>query len=63
VSGHPYTTAQAQRLGNALKDANVPVTLFGGRETTHSKINADIGKPDDTATKALFEFIDKAMKK
>jgi acetyl esterase/lipase len=63
VSGHPDTTAQAQRLGNALKDANVPVTLFGGRETTHSKINADIGKPDDTATKALFEFIDKAMKK
>lgn len=57
VAEHPDTTAQAQRLGNALRDAGVPVTLFGGRETTHNKINADLGKPDDPATKALFEFL------
>jgi acetyl esterase/lipase len=63
VAGHPDTSAQAQRLGNALKDAGVRVTLFGGKETTHSKINADIGRPDDPATKALFEFLDKALKK
>lgn len=63
VSGHPDTTAQAVRLGNVLKEAGVPVTLFGGRETTHNKINADIGLPDDAATKALFEFVDKALKK
>jgi acetyl esterase/lipase len=62
VSGHPDTTAQAQRLGNVLKDSGVPATLFGGKETTHNKINADLGKPDDPATKALFEFIDKALK-
>ena len=41
----------------------LPVTLFGGRETTHTKINADIGLPDDPATKAVFEFLDKALKK
>jgi acetyl esterase/lipase len=63
VSGHPDTTAQAQRLGNALKEAGVPVTLFGGRETTHNKLNADLGLPGDPATKALFEFLDKALKK
>ena len=63
VAGHPDTTAQAQRLGNVLKDAGVPVTLFGARETTHTKINADLGKPDDPATKALFEFLDKALQK
>jgi acetyl esterase/lipase len=63
VAGHPDTTAQAQRLSNALKDASVPVTLYGGRETTHNKINADIGLPDDPATKALFEFVGKALKK
>jgi acetyl esterase/lipase len=63
VAEHPDTTAQAQRLGNALKDAGVPVTVFGARETTHNKINADLGKPDDPATKALYEFLDKALKK
>src|SRR6266849_487957 len=59
VAEHPDTSAQAQRLGNALKDAGVPVTVFGAKETTHSKINADLGVPDDPATKALFEFLGK----
>ncbi len=63
VADHPDTTAQAQRLGNVLKDAGVPVTVFGARETTHNKINADLGLPDDPATKALFEFLGKALKK
>src|SRR5579884_2043573 len=62
VGGHPDTAAQAQRLGNALREAGVPVTVFGGRETTHNKINADLGLPDDPATKALFAFLDKALK-
>jgi arylformamidase len=63
VAGHPDVSAQATRLGNVMKDAGLPVTLFGARETTHTKINADLGLPDDPATKALFEFLDKAMKK
>jgi acetyl esterase/lipase len=63
VAEHPDTTAQALRLGNVLKAADVPVTLFGGRETTHNKINANLGLADDPATKALFEFLDKALKK
>jgi arylformamidase len=63
VADHPDTTAQAQRLANALKEAGVPVTVFGARETTHNKINADLGLPDDPATKALFGFLDKALKK
>lgn len=61
VANHPDVTAQAQRLGNVLKDAGVPVTVFGARETTHSKINADIGLPDDPATKALFAFLDRIL--
>jgi arylformamidase len=58
VAGHPDTTAQARRLGNVLADAEVPVKVFGARETTHNKLNADLGLPDDPATKALFEFLD-----
>ena len=57
VAEHPDTTAQAQRLANALKEAGIPVTLHGGRETTHNKINADLGLPDDPGTKALFNFL------
>src|SRR2546425_6255177 len=53
VADHPDTTAQAQRLGKVLKEAGVPVTVFGGKETNHSKLNADLGLPNDPATKAL----------
>jgi arylformamidase len=63
VAGHPDTTAQAQRLGNVLKDAGIPETVFAAKETTHNKINADLGKTDDPATKALFEFLEKSLKK
>jgi acetyl esterase/lipase len=63
VSGHPDVSAQAARLGAVLKENAVPVTLFGGRETTHTKINADLGLADDPATKALYEFMAAALKK
>jgi acetyl esterase/lipase len=63
VADHPDTSAQARHLGNVLKAAGVPVTLFGARETTHNKLNADLGLPDDPATKVLFEFVGKALKK
>jgi len=45
-----------------LKEAGIPVTVFGGRETTHNKINDDIGRPDDPGTKALVEFLGAALK-
>jgi acetyl esterase/lipase len=63
VADHPDTTAQAQRLANVLQEAKIPVTLYGGKETTHNKINADLGLPDDPGTKALFEFVDGVLKK
>ena len=63
VAEHPDTSAQAQRLSSVLRESGVPVTVFGGRETTHNKINADIGLPDDPGTKALFEFVGNALKK
>jgi acetyl esterase/lipase len=63
VAGHPDVSAQAQRLGNVLKDAGVAVTVVGARETTHNKINADLGRPGDPATKAMFEFLDRALKR
>jgi acetyl esterase/lipase len=61
VADHPDTSAQAQRLGNVLKNAGVPVSLFGAKETTHNRINEDLGLLDDPATKALFAFLGKAL--
>jgi arylformamidase len=58
VAGHPDVTAQARRLAVALREAKIPVTVFGARETTHSQLNADLGHPEDPATAELFEFLD-----
>jgi acetyl esterase/lipase len=63
VAEHPDTTAQARRLAAALTAAEVPVTVFGGRDTTHGRINADLGKADDPATKALADFLAAAGKR
>jgi acetyl esterase/lipase len=63
VADHPDTSAQAQRLGAVLKEAGIPTKVFGAQETNHTRINANLGTPDDPATKALFEFVDDALKK
>lgn len=63
VAEHPDTSSQAQRLGNTLKESGLPATVFGAKENTHNKVNADLGLPDDPATKALFEFLGAALKK
>jgi arylformamidase len=61
VAGHPDTTAQALRLRQVLRDAAVPVTVFAAAESTHKKVNDDLGRPDDPATSALFEFVERAL--
>ena len=63
VAAHPDTSAQAARLSNALKEAGVPTTVFGAKDTNHSKLNDDLGLPDDPATKALDAFVVKVLKK
>ncbi len=63
VADHPDNAAQAQRLGAVLKDAGLPVTVFGAKETNHTRINAELGQPEDPPTKALFDFVGEALKK
>jgi acetyl esterase/lipase len=62
VADHPDVSAQAQRLGSVLKDAGLKATVFGQRETSHNKINANIGQTDDPVTKALFDFVTASLK-
>jgi len=63
VADHPDTSAQAKRLGSALNEAGIAAKLFGAKDTEHSKINENLGLPDDPATKAMFEFVDATAKK
>ncbi len=63
VADHPDVSAQAERLGAVLKDAGIPVARFAAKDTNHTKINANLGLPDDLASKALFEFVAESLKK
>jgi arylformamidase len=63
VADHPNTSAQAKRLGSVLNEAGIAAKLFGAKDTDHSKLNDNLGLPDDPATKALFEFVDAMVKK
>jgi acetyl esterase/lipase len=58
VAEHPDNSAQAQRLGAVLRAAGVPVKVFGARETNHSRINNELGLPQDTCTRELGAFVD-----
>jgi acetyl esterase/lipase len=57
VSEQHDVEAQAKRLANVLKESGVPVKLFGAKNTYHTKLNDDLGLPDDPATKELFAFL------
>jgi arylformamidase len=63
VADHPDTSAQAIRLADVLKTAGVSVRVFGAQESSHNKINADLGVPNNPGTEALFAFVTEALKK
>jgi len=63
VAAHPDTSAQAARFGNALKEAGVPTTVFGAKDTNHVKLNNDLGGSEDPATKAMDAFVSGVLKK
>ena len=62
-SGNPDTRAQAEILATNLKVEEIPVRAFGKSDTNHSRLNNDLGKPDDSATEAFYKFLDPLMAK
>jgi arylformamidase len=62
VADHPDNTAQAIRLGAVLKQAGVPVKVFGAKESNHGRINANLGVDGDPSSKELFAFVTSALK-
>ena len=63
VADHPDTTAQARRLGSVLANSGIPTKVYGAEKTDHTKINENLGLPDDPSTKTVFEFVDHVLKK
>ena len=57
VAEHPDTSAQARRFAAVLERAGIPVTVVGGRDTSHNRLNDNLGVPDDPATQALLSFV------
>ncbi|MDC0307550.1 MAG: alpha/beta hydrolase [Planctomycetaceae bacterium] len=56
--GNSNTRAQAGRLAEVLKKAEIPAKAFGKSDSNHSRLNNDLGEPDDPATQELFKFLD-----
>ena len=57
-SGNPETRAQAQRLEEALKAADVRVKNYGKGDTNHGRLNDDLGIKDEPATVEVIKFLD-----
>jgi acetyl esterase/lipase len=63
VADHPDTSAQARRLAAVLKASEIPASLFGAKDTNHTKLNDNLGVAGDPATKALDDFLAGLLKK
>ncbi|MCD6050464.1 MAG: Carboxylesterase [Verrucomicrobia bacterium] len=61
VADHPDNSAQAQRLNTKLTEAKISSKAYGAKETNHTRINANLGLPDDPATAELFAFVQRAL--
>jgi arylformamidase len=61
VAGHPDTSAQAQRLAAVLGTAGLSAKVVAARESTHARINDDLGTPDDPVTRELFAFVNRML--
>ncbi|MAR12422.1 MAG: para-nitrobenzyl esterase [Blastopirellula sp.] len=61
-SGNPDTRAQARRLEEVLRAADVSAKAYGKGDTNHRQLNDDLGRPDDPATQELFRFLDALVK-
>jgi len=60
-AGHPDTPAQASRLESVLQAAGIPGRAVGKWDTNHSRLNDDLGLPDDPVTGEFLRFLDEAV--
>jgi arylformamidase len=63
VADRPDTKAQSEWFADKLKEAGVSATVVAAEGKTHGTINSDLGLPDDKPTKAMWEFLERVLKK
>lgn len=63
VATHPETRGQSERLVQALQAAGVDASAYAAENKDHGSINAELGRPDDPPTRALFEFLDRVLRR
>lgn len=63
VAEHPETRLQSERLVKALQEAGAIASAFPAPNTEHVKLDADLGRPGDAPTQALFDFLDRHRKR
>jgi acetyl esterase/lipase len=56
------TPDQAKRLERALTKKGIQAKAFGAANTTHGKINSDLGLPNDPSTTEVLSFLNSVLK-
>lgn len=60
-AGSADTSAQARQLEAVLKDAGVSATAYGKQDSNHSRLNNELGQPEEPATQELIKFLKSAL--
>jgi acetyl esterase/lipase len=56
------TPDQAKRLERTLTSKGIQAKAFGAANTTHGKINSDLGLPNDPSTTEVLSFLNSVLK-
>lgn len=62
VAEHPETRLQSRRLVESLQAAGVGAAAFPAEDKGHVSLNADLGRPDDKPSAAMFKFLAEVLK-
>lgn len=61
VAEHPETRLQSERLVKALQEAGTPAAAYPALAADHVRLDADLGRHGDAPTRALFDFLNRAL--
>lgn len=59
VASRVDSTVQAKDFAKKLREAGIPVSVFGAENKTHGTINRELGNTGDAATAEFLKFLDK----
>ena len=63
VASRTDTKTQAEWFSRALAEVDVESTVVACEGKTHGSLNKDIGRPGDEPTEAVFQFLEKELKR